>query len=69
MDSAMERLILLGMDLAVVGLNKMEVKALTTDLAAQGKTDEEISAILDDLSTAESKDIRAKIEAARAEGR
>jgi hypothetical protein len=66
MHPIMERLILLGMDLAVVGLNKMDVKALTTDLAAKGKTDEEISAILDDLSMAESKDIRAKIAAARA---
>ncbi len=66
MDPALMQLILLGMDLATTGLNKIEVQSLVDDLKAQGKTDEEISAILDDLSATESKDIRAKIAAAKA---
>lgn len=66
MDPILVRAILMGMDLAVAGLNKVEVKAMTEELSAQGKTDAEISAILDNLSSAEGKDIRAKIAAQRA---
>lgn len=66
MDPILQRAILMGMDLAVAGLNKVEVKSMTDELSAQGKTDAEISAILDDLSSTESKDIRAKIAALRA---
>ena len=68
MDPILQRAILMGMDLAVAGLNKMEVKAMTDELSAQGKSDEEISAILDDLNSAESKAIREKIAAKRAAG-
>jgi len=68
MDPLIRGAILLGMELAQLGLNKLEVSAYTEELEAQGKTNEEIDAILRNMSADKSREIRELIAQKRASG-
>ena len=68
MDPLIRGAILLGMELAQFGLNKLEVSAYTEELESQGKTNEEIDAILRNMSADKSREIRELIAQKRASG-
>jgi len=68
MDPLIRGAILLGMELAQLGLNKFEVSAYTEELESQGKTNEEIDAILRNMSADKSREIRELIAQKRASG-
>jgi len=68
MDPLIRGAILLGMELAQLGLNKLEVSAYTEELESQGKTNEEIDAILRNMSADKSREIRELIAQKRASG-